>query len=44
MSEKRSTKNSFTFLCGMKIIGTTEAELRLGVSDAKVRALIESGV
>jgi len=27
----------------MKIIGTTEAARRLGVSDARVRALIESG-
>jgi excisionase family DNA binding protein len=27
----------------MKIIGTTEAGRRLGVSDARVRALIESG-
>jgi len=27
----------------MKIIGTTEAGRRLGISDARVRALIESG-
>jgi len=27
----------------MKIIGTVEAARRLGVSDARVRALIESG-
>jgi excisionase family DNA binding protein len=27
----------------MKIIGTTEAARRLGVSDTRVRALIESG-
>ena len=27
----------------MKIIGTTEAARRLGVSDARVRALIDSG-
>jgi len=40
---KNYSDSVIVYFNSVKIIGTTEAGRRLGVSDARVRALIESG-